>query len=270
MHTTGKLDRRTLSIIASPTGFHVKQGLAAAEFSGFTAIEKPVSTSPQVAATLRSVCESVGLIDHQLHKPEMMLLIRDSRRGLVPWHDVSEIDFQLMETSSTHSRQLDHCVYDLAYHGLACALVSIRTALFEVSIQIDRASQAVYTDGPDQPKQMTAAMIQGQFVTPKRAIPFRISVGKGLAEAKKGLTLCGRSGEVMRHVRLSESGYSAHLRILKRLLGPSPQSASLIGLEDSIQVVNACAEALQVATTKPQYKFGTTPTWLQSRRLVLA
>ena len=96
------------------------------------------------------------------------------------------------------------------------------------------------------------------------AIPFRISVGKGLATNQKGLILRGRYGETMREVRLNESGCHAHQRILKRLLGPSPKSASLIGMEDTIQVVQACADAIHCAETKPDYVFGTTPDWLES------
>ena len=262
LRRAGALGNHTLAIIATPTMYHVDNAYQLAGHVRCLAVEKPIAIDPINACRLREFTDRIAPIDHQLYKPEMLSLIRDARRGAIPWSTVAGMEFRLCEMSAVGNRQIDDAIYDLGYHGLACMLVSLRTSLFQVEIRIDKCEVATYVEGPDDPTEITAARIEGRFQTRSMEIPFVISVGKGLAKNQKGLRLCDRQNSTIRQASLNERGHFAHMRFMRSVIDPGDQTGQLIDVNDSIQIVQACADALAIARVMPTYRLGETPPWL--------
>jgi hypothetical protein len=107
----------------------------------------------------------------------------------------------------------------------------------------------------------TAALIEGWVLVCGRAIPFRISVGKGLAKVQKRLVFRdGGDDELV--VSLCESGWQAHYRLLRELVAASHPDLRLT-LADAVSVIRLCARACELAVDEGSYPFGTMPDFLR-------
>src|SRR5207244_993815 len=130
--------------------------------------------------------------------------------------DLGHLRFTLFENKGVGGRQIDDAIFDLAWHGIECALAPVAALVGEdPAVEIVGVREAKYHGGPDAPRVSTAARIEARLVTSEAEIPLLIRVGKGLDSDRKALELYRPDGQLIRSVSLAESGHHAHRRMIE-------------------------------------------------------
>jgi hypothetical protein len=252
----------TLVAVNTPTPYHVPYARQLAPYVGRVGVEKPLSQSTREAMHLLDLEDRVFPIGHQLFKPEVLSLNRKAGNGDLPVEKIGCAEFRLFEKIGVGGRQIDDCVWDLAWHGFECMLSPLVAQNESFQILIESSKVSTYHDGPDFPSVWTAARVDGILQTNLTFIPFSIRVGKGLCSNDKRIELYDSNGWRIAKATLNEDIHSsAHERLLRELAG-SPSPNMQLTMRDVIAVVEACQQSVRKSIELPGYKFGCTPHWL--------
>lgn len=259
----GLLGPHVLALVCTPTPYHALYATQLLGTGCCIAVEKPFTQSQVAAKSLLPFGDVVFPVGHQLFKAEMLhFLARCRMRDWV--RHLTAISFDLWEAKGVGRRAIDNAVWDLGWHGFECILAPLRAAGYTVTMSVTRVRVATYAPpaGELSPVAFTAACIEGCIHFGDCSVPYRIRVGKGLAEERKQVVFwSGASGERC-VVSLQESGWQAHYRLLHELLTSARPDLKL-SLADTVTVVHLCAEASRLAVDEGTYPFGTTPDFLQ-------
>lgn len=259
----GAINANTLVAVNTPTAYHVPYARQLAAYAGRIGVEKPLSQCSREAMHLLDLEDRVFPIGHQLFKPEVVSLNRKSGSGGLPVETIGSAEFRLFERMGVGGRQIDDCVWDLAWHGFECLTAPLVAQNQPFQLLIESSKVATYVDGPDLPGVWTAARVDGVLQTNLTFVPFSIRVGKGLSIDDKRLELYDSNGWRIAKATLSEDGHStAHERLLRELAGSASPKMHL-SMRDVIAVVEVCQKSVRKAIELPSYKFGSMPHWLQ-------
>lgn len=245
-------------LVATPTWHHVEYAVELHDHVGCIGIEKPIAWNAGEAKLLAKL-QRVYPIEHQVYKSDSIELSRQSSARNIRWSTIRQVRFCLHETGGVGNRGIDNIVADTGYHGFAVLLSAMSQCHANIKVSPSISLISTYKDGPDSPKECTAAFMSGVVTADENVrFPYTISVGKGLAESRKGLTLFRESGELKR-VNLEEGGYAPHKRVIESMLHGRPP---LLSVADSINIVQVCEETRLEAKVMDPYTFGSTPDWL--------
>lgn len=245
-------------LVATPTWHHVDYAMALHDHVGCIGVEKPIAWTAEEAQILAKL-QRVYPIEHQVYKSDAIALNQQSAARRIRWSTIRDVRFFLHEESGVGNREIDHIIADTGYHGFAVLLSAISQCHRNIRIRPSISLISTYEDGPDTPKECTAAFMAG-VVTADDNVQFSyaFTVGKGLSSSRKGLTLFRDSGEFIQ-TNLDESGFVPHKRVIESMLG---QKSPLLSVADSITIVEACEKARTGAQVRAPYAFGSTPQWL--------
>lgn len=261
----GLLGPHVLVLVNTPTRYHT---LYAKQFVGTgcsVAVDKPLTGELAAATSLLAFEDMVFPIGHQLFKANMLSFLEQCEEMPELLQQLTALDFTLWETRDVGHRAIDNAVWDLGWHGFECIIAPLRAAGSPAELSVTRTRVATYEPpaGGLRPAVYTAAYIEGSVHFDSYAVPYRIRVGKGLAEEHKQLVLrCGVRDEPV-IVSLAESGWRAHYRVLRELLTATRPDLKL-SLADTVAVVQLCAQADRLAVDEGTYSFGTTPGFMTS------
>lgn len=257
------LGDETLVLNCTPTAYHIPIAREIAGHVGRVAVEKPLTRNQIEAAALLELESKIFCIGHQMWKRQVRSLTERSRSKDIHWGQFSALHFGLQERIAAGNRDLDCCIFDLAWHGLEVMLAPVFAAGFPAGITIQSSKTSTYKNGPDQPRQTTACAIDGVLhLNDQARVPFALRCGKGLATSSKSL-VCRINAQDEVLATLDDDGpAAAHERLIRELL--TKQSPDMqLSLRDVVNVVEACADASENALEMPAYDFGTTPHWLK-------
>lgn len=245
-----------LAVICAPDRYHVQYAEVLAGVVGHTALEKPLALSVEEARRLLKLGDSCSAIEHQLCKLESLQLKQKLATKEIKYTDISRMQFSMLEALAVGDRELPPLAFDTGYHGLALAIAALRRQVEHVEYQVEECFVATYDNGPDVPKNSTAALIRGQIIAEWHNIRFEVKVAKGVASTEKEFCLFT---DIANHkISLNEGGYEPHGRVIRGALKGDPP---IISIRDSIEVVAACEAAVSIAVDCGFYEFGTAINW---------
>jgi len=260
----GLIGPHVLIFVCPPTPYHVPYAMQFLGTGCVVAVEKPLTQNQVAARSLLPFSDSVFPVGHQLCKGDMLRFLTHCQEEQDWARQVSTISFDLWEMKGAGRRVIDDAVWDLGWHGFECILAPLRAAGYAVTMTVTRVRVATYAPrtGEPIPATFTAACIEGQVQIGNRAVPYRIRVGKGLAEERKQVVFRSDPDDGQHVVSLQESGWQAHYRVLRELL-TEPRPDLKLSLADTVAVVQLCNQAGRLAVDDGAYPFGTTPSVFQ-------
>lgn len=245
-------------LVATPTCFHVDYAVELHDHVGCVGIEKPIALTAEEALLLAKL-HRVYPIEHQVYKSDAIALSRQSAARRIRWSTVRNVRFFLHERGGVGNREIDHIIADTGYHGFAVLFSAVSQCHTNIRINPSISLISTYEDGPDTPKECTAAFMAGVISADDNVhFSYTITVGKGLAASQKGLTLFRDSGELIQ-TNLDEGGFLPHKRVIESML---QEKSPLLSVADSISIVDACEKARSDAQVRGSYAYGSTPDWL--------
>lgn len=259
---SGFLGTDVLCLICTPDQLHVPYCEALADVVGHVAIEKPLALSTAEAKRLLKLGGQCSAIEHQLNKESSLKLIGKFKEQQIEYTDLRRMNFTMHESGPVGERELAPLSFDTGYHGLALGLAALRHQVEHLEIVVKKCFVATYANGPDKPRNSTAALIRGEIIAEWSNIPFEVDVAKGVRISRKRFAFRGQ--KVNHRINLDESGYRPHCRVIRTLLRADSPS---ISIEDSIQVVSACETANKQAIDCGSYEFGTNIDWQSLAKL---
>jgi hypothetical protein len=110
------------------------------------------------------------------------------------------------------------------------------------------------------PDVSTASRVQGRLLWNHHEVSFDFLQAKAAPKTQKVIWLCDEDGDLVHEIRLNESGWYAHGRILNELIKPRPDMRHTLG--DAIGVMDLIDASRAIATKESPYPFGHLPDFL--------
>jgi hypothetical protein len=271
LYTDGFLNDRALWIVATPPQTHVQIALQLRGMCGRVAIEKPLATSARYARVLHPSVVSRGPLfplDHKLFTAECLSFLDECRENPAWLSRVDHVEGVFYESSAfPPERAQEDGIFDIQWHMFMLLIAALKHLGQRFEIEVKSVRIARHGSDPSgtfsDAVVCTASCMKGTVILADLGISFEFRQAKAATGNEKHARFFDARGSVLAHVDLSESGWQAHGRMLRALVGATVDTRHT--LADAIALTELLYGASATAQEAPVYAFGSLPLFMQAQ-----